>query len=111
MEPLNYVLLGVLAVIITVGFVITIRRNNAIRKNGIEADAVISRIEEHESTDSDGMITTSYTYYVQFRTNEGSNVEAKLGKILQKNYRVGDQLRIMYLPEKPNYAVPAKITK
>lgn len=108
MKSLGYVFIGIFAAVIAVGFVITVRRNNAIRKNGVEADAVVSRIEEHDSVDGDGMIDTTYTYFVTFKTQDGSTVEAQLGKIFQKHYRVGDQFRIMYLPEKTNYAVPVK---
>ena len=72
-----------------------------------EADAVVSRIKENESTDSDGSLSVSYEYYVQYYTQSGELVEAKLGNppydLIQ-----GTQLRIKYLPEKPNYAIFVK---
>ena len=38
---LQYVLIGVVVVVIVAVFVFTIVRNNAIKKNGIETDAVV----------------------------------------------------------------------
>ena len=108
MEPLNYVLFAIVAIVIAVSFVITVRRNRAIRKNGIEVNATISKIEERDTVDSDGGVSTTYTYFVKFTTVDGNTAEAMLGEIFQKSYRVGDELRVMYLPEKPNYAVPVK---
>ena len=111
MQPLNYGFLAIIAVILTVSLVITIRRNRHIRKNGTEVNAVVSRIEEYDTIDSDGALNTTYTYYVQFQTKDGNTVEAALGKIFQKNYHVGDELLVMYLPDKPGYAVPVKQSK
>jgi hypothetical protein len=95
------------AFVVTV-LIITIIRNQKIRKNGIEAEAVISRIEEYESTDSDGFTDTNYRYYVTYRTRDGKTVEARLGKIVQVRYHEGDTLNVMYLPDKPEYVVPVK---
>lgn len=108
MDPVFTVVFIVFVAIIVVSLVITLVRNNKIRKNGIEAEAVISRIEESESVDSDGSVDTTYTYYVTYRTMDGETVEAKLGKIMQKRYHMGQTLNIMYLAEKPNYVVPVK---
>ena len=104
---LQYVLIGVVVVVIVTVFVFTIVRNNAIKKNGIETDAVVSRIDEDTSTDSDGSISTSYTYYVNYQMEDGTVVEAKLGKV-PFNTRQGQQLRIKYLPEKPKYVIAVK---
>ncbi len=93
---------------VAVTLVITIIRNNKIRKNGIEAEAVISRIEESESVDSDGGVDITYKYFVTYKTMDGKTVEARLGKIMQTRYHRGQTLNIMYLPEKPDYVVPAK---
>ena len=104
MEILTYVIFGVVVVGIVGGIIFTIMRTNAIKKNGIEANAVVSRIKEQESTDSDGFTDTTYIYYVTFTTQDGQSVEAKLGNPPSK-IKVGDSLTIKYLPNKPKLVV------
>ena len=104
---LFYVAVAVVVIAIIVGIVFSVRRNMAIKKNGIEADAVVSRIKETESTDGDGNIDTTYTYYVRFQTQDGNFVEAKLGNA-PRFTREGESVRIKYLPEKPNYVILVK---
>ena len=71
-----------------------------VKKNGIETDAVITRIEDV------GMGTdTSYDYYVCY-TERGQKIEAKLSNPgFGRGLEVGAEIRIKYLPEKPNIAV------
>jgi len=103
----SYVLFGAVAALI-VGFVVySVIRNNKIRKNGVEADAVVSRIEEQVSTDSEGGIDVVYTYYVTYAAQDGRVVEATLNHAPGRT-RVGDRVRIKYLPEKPRYALLMK---
>lgn len=100
-----YIVLGIIAVVVIVA-VLNIIRVFKIRKNGIETDAVISRIEEQDSSDGDDY-TVVYIYYISYRTQEGKTVEAKLNHAPGRT-RVGDQVRIKYLPEKPNHAIIVK---
>ena len=104
MDILTYVIIGVVVIAVVIGIVFMIMRTNAIKKNGIEADAVVSRIKEQENTDSEGNIDTTYIYYVTFTTQDGQNVEAKLGNLSRK-IKVGDPLTIKYLPNKPKLVV------
>ena len=71
-----------------------------VKKNGIETDAVITRIEDV------GMGTdTSYDYYVSY-TERGQKIEAKLSNPgFGRGLEVGTEIRIKYLPEKPNIVV------
>ena len=103
---MTYVLIAVVVIALVVAAVFTIKRNNAIQKNGIEADAVVSRIEDQE-TENDGRREVNYIYYVQYQTQDGKTVEAKLGNEPAHLF-VGSKLRIKYLPEKPKYVIPAK---
>ena len=103
----KYILFGAVAALI-IGFVIyTVIRNGKIRKNGVEADAVVSRIEEEQTVSSEDVVDYTYTHYVTYLNPQGETVEAKLdhapGRI-----RVGDTVRIKYLPEKPHFAVLVK---
>ena len=105
-----YIAGGVLAAVLIVGLIYTIKRNQKINSQGIETDAVVSRIKEIESRDSDGAITTSYEYYVRYQTETGETVEAKLGNA-PRRVREGDALRVKYLPEKPKFALVVKDKK
>ena len=82
-------------------------RTNAIKKNGIEANAVVSRIKEQESTDSDGFTDTTYIYFVKFRTQDGQDIEARLSNP-SGTIKIGDELRIKYLPNKPKMVIAVK---
>lgn len=61
-------------------FVFVILRNKRINgdidQNGIETDAVVSRVTETVSSDSDGMVSISHTYYVTYRAMNGQTAEA-----------------------------------
>ena len=101
---MTYIIIGVVVIVIVGGIIFTIVRTNAIKKNGIEANAVVSRIKEQENTDSEGFTDTTYIYYVTFTTQDGQSVEAKLGNPPSK-IKVGDSLTIKYLPNKPKLVV------
>lgn len=107
---------AVIAVIIIICIVLTAKRNKEIEQNGIEADAVVSRVKEVEHTDEDGIVTnTTYIYYVTYRTMDGQTVEAKLasgksfdnriGRSWYSDLQKGSNVRIKYLPEKPKYVI------
>lgn len=104
---LTYVVIAVVVIAVIAVTVFTIKRNNAIQKDGIEADAVVSRIVENEDRDEDGHVDFTYTYYVKYQTQDGQTVEAKLGNAPSRIV-VGSNLRIKYLPEKPKYVIPTK---
>ena len=102
-----YVMFGVVVVGIVGGIIFTMMRTNAIKKNGIEANAVVSRIKEQESTDSDGFTDTTYIYFVKFRTQDGQDIEARLSNP-SGTIKIGDELRIKYLPNKPKMVIAVK---
>ena len=107
MDIWTYVMFGVVVVGIVGGIIFTIMRTNAIKKNGIEANAVVSRIKEQESTDSDGFTDTTYIYFVKFRTQDGQDIEARLSNP-SGTIKIGDELRIKYLPNKPKMVIAVK---
>ena len=104
---LFYVIGGIIVAAIIIAIVFAVKRNNNIKKNGIETDAVVSRIKENETGNDDGSTDYSYTYYVKFTAQDGQVVEAKLGNAPRLT-REGDRVRIKYLPEKPKYAIIIK---
>ena len=79
------------------------------RKNGIETDACVSRIEEDKKA-SDGADYYRHYYYVRFKTSDGLPNEARL--LNPKGALVtGSIIRIKYLAEKNDYAVLTKIVE
>ena len=85
----TYIIIGIIAVVVVAIGVYSILRNKKINENGIEADAVVSRIDTDTQTDADGSVSTNETYYVDYQNAEGEIVTAKLGK---KNNRKKKQL-------------------
>lgn len=93
-----FAIIAIAFIIAAAGFVFyNIHR---IKKNGIETNAVITRIEDVGiGTD------TSYNYFVCY-TEGGRKIEAKLSNPgFGRGLEVGAEIRIRYLPEKPNVAV------
>lgn len=102
-----YIIGGIAAVLVIGGLIYNYQRSKKINAEGIEVDAVISRIKENESTDANGNREVSYEYYVRYVNEAGQSVEAKLGNP-PRLAREGMQLRVKYLPEKPKYALAVK---
>lgn len=105
-----YIAIGIFAVAAIVGIIFTLQRNKKINENGVEADAVVSRIKEIESQDNDGTREVNYEYYVKFQGQDGQILEAKLGNA-PRFITEGMHLRIKYLPEKPKFALAVKEEK
>ena len=93
-----FAIIVILFVIVAAGYVFyNIQR---IKKNGIETDAVITRIED-VGTGTD----TSYDYYVCYM-ERGQKIEAKISNPgFGKGLDIGAEIRIRFLPEKPNIVV------
>lgn len=103
----EYLIFGGVALVIITAAVYTILRNNKIRKSGVEADAVISRIEEEQTTSSEGGTDFTETCYVTYLDQQGNTVEARLISAPERA-REGDRVRIKYLPEKLHFAILMK---
>ncbi|MBQ9511167.1 MAG: DUF3592 domain-containing protein [Clostridia bacterium] len=105
---IGYIFGGIVVLAIIVGIIYSILNKNKIRKNGIEADAVVCRIEESTSYDEEtGTSSTTYRYFVKYTTKTGETVEARLADPPRTAVE-GTQLRIKYLPEKPKFVIMAK---
>lgn len=105
-------LIAIIVIVIIAWVIFQFKKDSDINAKGKEADAVIARIEwpetkETVSKDKDKVDEFSTaTYYVKYQP-EGSNttIEAKVGPGLL-GVKVGDHVRIKYLPEKPDYVLP-----
>ncbi len=102
----DYLVIGIIAAVVIVA-AFNIIKVLTIRKKGIETEGVISRIEEQSSVDGDGSLDVTHTYYVVFRTQDGQEMEADLNHASGRT-RLGDKVKIKYLPEKPKHAVLIK---
>ena len=98
---------AVVAVVIIAVLIVAARnrkRSKAINENGIEVDAVVSRIKEVETVNADGDRYVNYEYFVKFRNEAGETVEARLGNP-SPNITEGTRLRVKFLLEKPKYVL------
>ena len=112
-----YAGIAFIVIVIAVLVIMTAKRNNEIKRDGLETDAVVTRVRENPSTDEDGHITSyTYTFYVTYRTQAGQTVEAQLAsgksfdvrigkKVWDRDLHEGSHVRIKYLPDKPNYVI------
>ena len=104
---LTYIIIAAIVIAVAVGFVFNYKRSKAINENGIEVDAVVSRVREIEKDNDDGDHEYEYEYFVTYKTQSGETVEAKLGNP-PRFLTEGKQLRVKYLPEKPKYVLMVK---
>lgn len=102
----DFLVIAIIALVVIVAM-FNIIKVLTIRKKGVETEGVISRITEQSTVGGDGSIDVTYTYYVIYRTQDGQEVEADLNHAPGRT-RVGDVVRIKYLPEKPKHAVLVK---
>ena len=117
---IKIIFVAALLIVMVAAAIYTAKRNNEIKTAGIETDAVVSRIKEDVSTDTDnGGTTVSYTYYVTYRTMAGETVEAQLASGKSFDLKIGrhswdadlyqgSKVRIKYLPDKPDYVIMAE---
>ena len=81
------------------GWLFSRKMKKGIEENGIEADAVVSRISEDMTEDQTGFTVI----YVRFRTQEGEETEASISNP-RSGLKEGDQVRIKYHPKFKNNA-------
>ena len=81
------------AVICAVIYLLSRRMKKQIEENGIETDAVISRIEEVGAADE-----IDLRYYARYRTQDGEEIEGVLSNP-RSDLEVGQQVRLKYHPK------------
>ena len=70
---------GVLVVaFVAASFLWTYFKIIRVKMLGVEANAVVTRLEEHETTDADGIPSTFYEAYVRYQAQDGRLVNASL---------------------------------
>lgn len=91
---------------IALSFLWTLFKIIRVRMLGVEVNAFITRLEEHETTDADGIPSEYYEVYVRYQTKDGRTVNTSLANSTAF-LNVGDLVRIKYIPGQEDYPVLA----
>ena len=91
----TWILGAVVVIVFVVRAVLLLKKAKKIDREGLEADAVVSRIVEHYDPENH---SSSYTTYVSYTDRDGRTVESPLAVGSSAGYAQGDTLRIRYLP-------------
>ena len=94
-QNLNWILPVVAVLVFAVLAIRTLRKAKKIDAEGLETDGVISRIEETSSAED---ATSSYTTYVEYTDDQGQLRESPISLTVRVEHRVGDAVRIRFLP-------------
>ncbi len=106
------ILLITILVLFAIGGIWAFVVTKKVKEEGIEADAVVSRVELHEWSSLDhefGHDSVTEEYYITYRNLEGQNVEAMLTNPGDYKFQVGDRMKIKYLPDRQEYPVLVEI--
>ena len=95
MQNLEWVF-GIASLIIFALLVVRmVRKAKRIDREGLMAEAVVSKIEEDRDLETAG---TSYITYVKFTDRDGVTRECPMSMTPNIEYEVGSKLRIKYIP-------------
>lgn len=100
------IILVVVAVIVF-GFMTVriIRKAHKIDREGIETDAVVTRMEIHYDPDT---ASDTYTYYAQYTDENNEIREAPFALTTSEEYETGSVIRIRYIPGEHELVRPVK---
>jgi len=91
---------------VALSFLWTLFKIIRVRMLGVEVNAFITRLEEHETTDADGIPSEYYEVYVRYQAKDGRTVNTSLANSTAF-LNVGDLVRIKYIPGQEDYPVLA----
>ena len=106
MRSINFEVL--IIAFVAASFLWTFFRIIRVKMLGVEVNAVVTRLEEHETTDADGIPNEYYEAYVRYQTQDGRTVNASLANS-NTFLNIGDWVRIKYIPGQEDYPVLAGI--
>ena len=75
---------------------------------GVEVNALVTRLEEHETTDADGIPSEYYEAYIRYQAQDGRMINTSLANS-NMFIKVGDCVRVKYIPGQEDYPVLAGI--
>ena len=106
MRSINFEVL--IIAFVAASFLWTFFRIIRVKMLGVEVNAVVTRLEEHETTDADGIPNEYYEAYIRYQTQDGRTVKASLANS-NTFLNIGDWVRIKYIPGQEDYPVLAGI--
>ena len=89
---------AVFLIVIVAGMLVSRKLKKSINENGIETDAVVSRVSEDMSQD-----LSDFTVYVKYRIENGEEVEGVISNP-RADLEEGQRVRIKYHPKYKNNA-------
>lgn len=89
---------AVFLIVIVAGMLVSRKLKKSINENGIETDAVVSRVSEDMSQD-----LSDFTVYVKYRIENGEEVEGIISNP-RADLEEGQRVRIKYHPKYKNNA-------
>ena len=89
---------GLFLAVLIAGALISRKMKKGINEDGIETDAVVSRIVDDGTQEY-----TDLTVYVRYRTDNGEEIEGVLSNP-QTDMKEGQQIRVKYHPKYKNNA-------
>lgn len=112
MDITTIIIIAVILAVVGAGLAYYLATTNKVKKEGIEAEATVSRVDREVTNIVDnesGLVdsNTSKTFYVKYKTAEGEEVEAVLSNPTMRQ-KYGDVIKIKYLPERPTQVVRIK---
>lgn len=89
-------IIGAICVIFVIArVVLTLRKAKKIDREGIETDAVVSKIVESRDVEAS---SSSYTTYVKYMDRDGNTLESPMAFTVRPEHAEGDEVRIRYIP-------------
>ena len=85
-------------------YIYKISTNRKMKKEGIETEAVVTRVRTEIGSATDNNSTYSI-YYVEYTNRAGQKIEAELINEPARDVWEGSTITIRYLPDKPNKAL------
>ena len=94
-DHIELVLLAVAMIAFVIEGVRLLKKAKKIDEEGIETNAVVSRIEEDWDPET---MSSSYITYAEYRDENGDLRETQMALTSLPEHRVGDKIRIRFLP-------------
>ena len=89
-------IIGAICVIVfVIRVVLTLKKAKKIDREGIETDAVVSKIVETYDPENH---SSSYTTYVKYMDRDGNTLESPMTLTNCPEHSEGDEVRIKYIP-------------
>ena len=92
----------VIAFIGGIMFIVMGMHNLSAIKTFHPVDVTVTNVDTFETTDSDGLTTTEFTYYVSYNV-EGQEYEGIVLQYAEGDLQEGDTVSALYDPENPAY--------